>query len=96
MSTAVAALPEQLTFEVGGELAKPTGASIAITGNGAIRSQLYIDDDVTIQVVDAGGQVVAIFDGSVAGVSFKKHDETETTSAWVERQHKIKLGDRVD
>lgn len=95
-TAAVQAIPQQLTFEVGGELAKPTGASIAITGMGAIRSQLYIDDDVTIQVIDAGGEIVATFDGSVAGVSFKKHDATETANAWIERQHKIKLGDRVD
>ena len=96
MSAAVAAIPQQLTFDVGGELAKPTGASLSISGNGAIRSQLYIDDDVTIQVVDAGGEIVATFDGTVRDVAFKKHDETETSQAWVERQHKIKLGDRVD
>lgn len=96
MAAVAVPIPQQLSFDVGGELAKPTGASIAITGSGAIRSQLYIDDDVTIQVVDAAGEIVATFDGSVRDVAFKKHDATETSNAWVERQHKIKLGDRVD
>lgn len=96
MNAAVAALPQQLTFDVGGELAKPTGASISISGSGAIRSQLFIDDDVTVQIIDAAGEIVAIYDGTVRDVAFKKHDATETALAWVERQHKIKLGDRVD
>ena len=85
--------PQQLSFDVGGELARPIGASIAITGSGEIRSQLYIDDDVTIQVIDAGGEIVATFDGAVVNVAFRKHEQTETQAAWVERIHKIKLGE---
>lgn len=93
-ATAPVQIPQQLTFDVGGELARPTGSSFSISGKGAIRSQLYIDDDVIVQVIDAGGEVVAEFDGSVVDVGFKKHKETETTQAWVERLHKINLGDR--
>lgn len=86
---------QQLTFDVGGDHPRPTGASIAITGSGEIRSELFLEDDVTIQVVDSNGEIVAEFDGAVVDVQFKKHDATETTSAWVERAHKIKLGDRT-
>lgn len=96
MSAVPVALPQQLTFDVGGEAARPTGASIAITGKGDIRSQLFIDDDVTIRVIDAEGEIVASFEGAVVDVGFKKHEGTETASPWVERIHKIKLGARED
>jgi hypothetical protein len=96
MSVAPVALPQQLTFDVGGELAKPTGSSLSVTGKADIRSQLYIDDDVLVQIVDAGGELIASFDATCIDVAFKKHDATETTTAWVERTHKLKLGDRND
>lgn len=86
-------VPEQLSFDVGGEIRKPAGATLNITGKGELRSQLFMDDDVTIQVIDARGEVVATFDGSVVNVAFVKHQQTETDPEWVERVHKIKLGD---
>jgi hypothetical protein len=96
VSAATIDLPQQLTFDVGGELAKPTGSSLSVTGKADIRSQLYIDDDVLVQIVDAGGELIASFDATCIDVAFKKHDATETTTAWVERTHKLKLGDRND
>ena len=41
----------------------------------------------------AGGKIVATFDGAVVNVAFRKHEQTETQAAWVERIHKIKLGE---
>lgn len=81
----------QLSFDVGGDDARPTGASLAIGGKGDIRAELYMDDDVTIRVIDARGEIVAEFQGTVAAVNFVKHKQTETEAAWVERAHKIKL-----
>lgn len=83
----------QLTFDVGGDLHHPAGASLNITGKGIVNAELFMDDDVTIRVVDAQGEVVASYDGTVTGVHFVKHKETETETAWVERVHKIKLGE---
>jgi hypothetical protein len=89
-------IPQQLSFDIGGDVARPTGASLKITGSGDIRSQLFMGDDVTLRVVDAAGVVVAQFEGSVVNVAFKQHEPTDSEPEWVERIHSIKLGDLID
>ena len=84
---------QQLSFDVGGDHPRPAGGAIKITGTGNLKSQLYMDDDVTVQVVDEAGEIVASYDGAVVNVSFNKHAGTEQSAAWVERIHTIKLGD---
>lgn len=91
--TADALIGAQLSFEIGGELPRPGGASFAIGGKGMVSRELFLDDDVTVQIVDAAGEVVASFAGSVVAVDFKKHRETDSAAAWVERVHRIKLED---
>ena len=88
--------PQQLSFDIGGDVARPTGASLKITGSGDIRSQLFMGDDIMLRVVDSAGEVVAELEGSCSSVAFKQHDASETEPEWVERIHTIKLGDRVD
>lgn len=97
MSTAEAPvrIPQQLTFDIGGDIARPTGASFAISGSGEIRSQLFMRDDVTIRIIAADGEIVGEYDGHVTKVAFKEHKQTETDPEWVERVHTIKLGDRT-
>ena len=89
-------IPQQLSFDIGGDQARPTGASFNVSGRGEIRNQLLMGDDVTLRVIAADGEIVAEFEGSVSNVAFKRHDATETTNEWVERAHTIKLGDRVE
>lgn len=89
-------IPQQLSFDIGGDISRPTGASFAISGSGAIRSQLFMRDDVTIRVIAADGEIVGEFDGHVTKVAFKEHKQTETEPEWVERVHTIKLGDRIE
>lgn len=85
--------PRQLTFDIGGDHPNPRGASINITGTGTIRSELFMGDDVTVQIVDAAGEIVAAYDGTCVGIQFKTHEATEQTEEWVERKHIVKLGD---
>jgi hypothetical protein len=89
-------IPQQLTFDIGGDVARPTGASFQISGKGDIRNQMFMDDDVTLRVIAADGEIIAEFEGAVTNVAFKKHAQTETEAEWVERVHTIKLGDRID
>lgn len=96
MSAEPTRIPQQLSFDVGGEKARPTAASMSISGSGTLRSQLYMDDDVTITIADAAGEVVAEFDGTVTAVDFKKHGAKGDEPEFVERIHKIKLGARRD
>ena len=92
MSALAVAPPEQLSFDVGqNRSVRPAGASIAITGKATLHSQLLIDDDVSVQLVDAYGEVIGRFEGTCVDVTFKKHDATETSVAWIERIHKVKL-----
>ena len=84
--------PRQLTFDIGGDHPAPAGASISITGTGTIRSELFMGDDVTVQIVDAAGEIVAAYEGQCVGIQFKTHEATETTDEWVERKHIVKLG----
>ena len=92
MSALAVAPPQQLSFDVGQNRAvRPSGASISISGKATIREQLLLDDDVSVQLVNAQGEIIGRFEGTCIDVTFKKHDATETTSAWIERVHKIKL-----
>ena len=95
MSTAPTELVPRLfdTTPYGKQLPKPASASIAITGKGTIESQLFMGDDVTVQIIDAAGEIVASYDGTCTSVAFIHHEQTEQTDEWVERAHKVKLGD---
>lgn len=95
VTTAPAELAPRLfdTTPYGKNLPSPSGGSIAIAGKGTIRSQLFMGDDVTVQIIDAAGEIVASYDGTCTSVAFVHHDATENTGEWVERAHKIKLGD---
>lgn len=89
--------PKQLTFDVGAaNIARPAESSINISGKGTLRSELRLLDEVIVQIVNGDGEVIASYGGEVADVGFKKHDETETTAGYIERIHKVKLGDRQD
>ena len=97
MSALAVAPPEQLSFDVGqNRNIRPAGASIAITGKASTRTQLRIDDEVIVQIVNGDGEIIASFDGTCADIGFKKHDATETASAWIERVQKIKLAGGED
>jgi hypothetical protein len=85
--------PRQLTFDIGGDHPNPGGASLFITGTGHMNSELFMGDDVTIQVIDAAGEIVASYDGACVGIQFKTHEATDTTEEWVERKHIVKLGE---
>lgn len=86
----------QLSFDVGGPIRRPAGASIQVTGKGDIDTDLHMDDEVVIHIIDARGEVLATFDGTVAGIGFVKHKETDTSPAWVERVHKVKVAPHVE
>lgn len=90
---------EQLSFEVGARYPAPEEASLNITGKGTLGRELNLGDTLTVRVVDGRGQIVLEAHGAVVDVGFKEHaekldkDGEVKASAYVERKHKIKLGD---
>lgn len=79
----------QLTFEVGG--AKPTVASLKISGGLGIARELRKGEVIGIRIIDADGQMLAEGDGPVTSISFRdkrnKYGDVEST----ERAHTVKV-----
>lgn len=92
-------LHEQLTFDVGARYKRPDEASLTLTGAGSMTRELYLGDSVTVRVTNARGEIISEARGHVVDLGFKVHPEKldkegeVKTAEFVERKHKIKLGD---
>lgn len=82
--------PEQLTLEIGA-LEPPTTSTFRITGAlGEDARELYVDDAVRVQVMNADGEIIADGYGDVVAVGFKRHRPAKSRP-YVERIQTIKL-----
>jgi hypothetical protein len=98
----VAQLPNrQLTFDVfkDGEHADEWPELSTFKISGALMSQgaeRYEEDKLIVQLIDpATGEIVAKSEAHVAGIGFDKH-RPKGQRPWIERQHKVKLGDPME
>lgn len=83
----------QLTLDVGLRSEPPLGSTFRLSGElSSLTQELRIDDLVQVLIMGADGEVVLSSYARCSGVGFVKH-RPNNGPEWVERAHKIKLGE---
>jgi hypothetical protein len=81
---------DQLTFDLGKEVPTRLAGSVNVAGRLEVGIDIPIDEPVTVQILNAGGKVLASADAVCTAVQFvSKHPADEP--AWTERKHTVKV-----
>src|SRR6185437_4621646 len=76
---------------------EPSMSSFTITGSLTnLHAQRYLKNRLEVRLIDpVNGEIVAAAKVRVANVGFPLHTSTETSPAWTERAHKLKVYEAI-